>query len=147
MAKFKYLNGVRIEMTPQEEADFDASLVVPLVEYKNRKLNDLKELRKQKLASDFTVGQKVVQLTEEFRAELRELMDFSEANPGASIKVFLPSGEAVQATRAQLLAVRSSLADRVKTINDTAATHAAAILAATDNSEVDAVDLTQGWPV
>jgi type IV pilus biogenesis protein CpaD/CtpE len=117
-----------------------------LQQYKRAKLQALRDLRRVKLDADLVVGAKTLDITDELRAQLRELKDYSDANTGATLNVLLPSGKTATVTRAQLLAVHTALANRTKEINDVAVQKADAVAAAATFAAVDAVDLAVGWP-
>lgn len=142
----KLVNGVRVTLSAQEEADLEASRTPTLAQAKRAKVEALRSVREDKLNADLTVGAKTIDITPEFRAQLRELQAYSDANPSDPLTVFTANGKAVDVTRAQLVAVNTALHNRMKLINDAAKVKADTIEAAGDLAAVAAVNLDQGWP-
>ena len=146
MPLYKNVNGVNIQMTPAEEADFEASRTPSLAQAKSDLRARLRRRRQQAEAAGITVGAHPVPTDSEFVARLRSLKEWSDDNTGEAIQVERANGAFVSLTRAQLIAVAKAVAAHMRDCNEVEAAKATAVAALPDLAAVRAYDVDAGWP-
>ncbi len=142
----KLVNGQLVEMTPQEEAAFEAARLGTLPQAKQRMRASLSLRRRRAeaagfdhLGSRFPSGANVVSA-----AALMAAID-GQGGP-FSISVETADGSIVTMNAAQYQAYRRALAGHVKACSDRASTALQAIAAAQTPQEAVSVDIDSGWP-
>ena len=146
MALYKIVNGVRMQMTPQEEADFEASRTPSLAAIKEALSTAVSAHRRVLEEGGITVGQRRIATTREFRQQMRELRDWAQDNPGQQIPVRLADGKVVRIGAAALAAAAQAIAAHVRACIEAEAAHLDAIAALPDVAAARAYDVTTGWP-
>lgn len=146
MPLWKNVNGVRVQMTPEEEAEFEASRAIPLPQWKARLRMIVRTRRKLSEEAGATVGQNTVETTQEFRQQLRELREWLADNPGQQVPVRLSNGKVVRVNAAQLTAASNAIRDHVRACMEAEAGHLEAIDALANVAAAEQYDTTTGWP-
>jgi hypothetical protein len=113
MPTFKMVSGTLVEMSPAEEAAFNASRAIPLAEWKRRLTRMVAERRRAVEEGGIAVGQQQIETTREFRSQLRELREWAVDNPGQQIPVRLANGRIVRVSAAQMAAAAQAQWSRV----------------------------------
>ena len=146
MPLYKKVNGQTVEMSAEEEAAFNASRAINLPEWKRRLSRMVYERRRAVEEGGITVGQRQIETTREFRAQLRELREWAVDNPGQQIPVRLANGRLVRVSAAQLAAAAQAIIAHVKACMDAEADHLDAIDALASVQAAQSYDVTTGWP-
>ena len=146
MPTFKMVSGTLVEMSPAEEAAFNASRAIPLAEWKRRLTRMVAERRRAVEEGGIAVGQQQIETTREFRSQLRELREWAVDNPGQQIPVRLANGRIVRVSAAQMAAAAQAIIAHVKACMDAEADHLDAVDALATVAQAEAYDVTTGWP-
>ena len=146
MPLWKMVNGVRVQMTPAEEAQFEAERAPSLAQLKAELRRRVKTRRLMAEEAGVTVGQNVVETTAEFRLRLRELRDYLAENPGEQVPVRLANGRVVRVSAAQLTAAAKAIMQHIRDCMNAEADHLEAIDALADVPAAQAYDASTGWP-
>lgn len=109
----------------------------------------LRARRREAESAGVQLGQRTIPTDPEMRAQLRELRDWSQANPGAQVPVELANGRIVRVSYAQLNAAISAVSAHMRECLEVEADKLDEIDALADDAAIDAwlaANLEAGWP-
>ena len=141
----RLVNGITVELTPEEEAEWFASQVVSIDELKSQRLSELAALRYEKETAGITLSGMAIETNRESQALITGAWSFSQLNPAVLIDWKGTNGW-VQIDAATISAIAGAVAAHVQSCFSTERVHAEAISALETSEEVAAYDLTTGWP-
>lgn len=141
----KLVNGILIELTPEEEAEWLAAQVVSLDEVKSRKISELASYRYQKETSGITVNGAMIRTDEYSQGKINGAWSTAQINPAVLID-FKGANGWVKISAAEITAIAGAVSAHVQACFSTERVHADAIAALETSEEVAAYDLTTGWP-
>lgn len=141
----KLVNGILIELTPDEEAEWLAAQVVSIDEVKSRKISELAALRYQKETDGIIINGMTIETDRQSQALITGAWSISQINPTILIDWKGVNGW-IQIDAATITAIAGSVAAHVQSCFSTERLHAEAIAALETSEEVAAYDLTTGWP-
>ena len=140
------VNGVSVELTPQEESDFEASRAVTTDQLIERLKQHRDSLFYQDIIVTFPVGDRVVRFSNDRdRMNLESVVNFANTLPGAT-NVQFTTGDGVRQTltATQMISVGQSVMIEKQGLFDTYYTKKAEIQAL-DQAGRDTYDITGGW--
>lgn len=141
----KLVNGILVELTPAEEAEYLAAQIVPFETVKQQKLSALAALRYQHETAGITLNGMTIETDRQSQALITGAWSFSQLNPAVLIDWKAESGW-IQIDAATISAIAGAVATHVQACFSNERIHAEAIAALATCEAVTNYDLTTGWP-
>ena len=141
----KIVNGVMVELTHEEEADYLAAQLIPFAQQKERKLSDLAALRYQHETSGITLNGMQIETDRQSQALITGAWSFAQLNPSVLIDWKGVNGW-IQIDAATVNVIAGAVATHVQACFTNERLHAEAINALATSEEVADYDMTAGWP-
>ena len=141
----KIVNGVMVELTPEEEADYLAAQLIPFAQQKERKLSDLAALRYQHETAGITLSGMQIETDRQSQALITGAWSFAQLNPAVLIDWKGVNGW-IQIDAATVNVIAGAVATHVQACFSNERLHAEAINALATSEEVADYDMTAGWP-
>jgi len=141
----KLVNGILIELTPEEEAEWLDAQVVSPDEVKARRISELASYRFQKETAGITLSGMTIETDRQSQALITGAWSFSQLNPAVLVDWKAESGW-IQIDAATIAGIAGAVAAHVQACFSAERVHAEAIAALETSEEVAAYDLTTGWP-
>ena len=141
----KIVNGVMVELTHEEEADYLAAQLIPFAQQKERKLSDLAALRYQHETAGITLSGMQIETDRQSQALITGAWSFAQLNPSVLIDWKGVNGW-IQIDAATVNVIAGAVATHVQSCFSNERALSEAIDNAADEFELNQVDLTIGWP-
>ena len=141
----RLVNGITVELTPEEEAEWFASQVVSIDALKSQRLSELAALRYQRETAGITFSNATIETNRESQALITGAWSFSQLNPAVLIDWKGTNGW-VQIDAATISAIAGAVATHVQACFSNERVHAEAIAALETSAAVSEYDITAGWP-
>jgi len=141
----KLVNGILIELTPEEEAEWLDAQVVSPDEVKARRISELASYRFQKETAGITLSGMTIETDRQSQALITGAWSFSQLNPAVLVDWKAESGW-IQIDAATIAGIAGAVAAHVQACFSAERIHAEAIAALETSEAVTGYDLTTGWP-
>lgn len=138
MSRFKSTPDGVVPLSAEEEAFFD-SLSVPVIQRKKAQINDIKQA---KLTGTIIVSGMNISLDTDSKA----IMALAKTNSRATRKIHTHAGDRAILTTAQFDGLVAAIENYGQAVMDRAYDLSDALDAATTAQEIEAIDVTAGWP-
>lgn len=138
MSRFKSTPDGVVPLSTEEEAFFD-SLAVPVIERKKAQINDIKQA---KLTGTIIVSGMNISLDTDSKA----IMALAKTNSRATRRIHTHAGDRAILTTAQFDGLVAAIENYGQAVMDRAYDLSEALDAAATAQEIDAIDVTAGWP-
>ena len=124
----------------------EALHVPTLAEIKAAKLNDLGSYRWAYERAGTTIGGTSMDTSETTRLALIGANEKARGNPAYTVNFKIAAGSWITLNALEIIALADGLADFVQACFDREKVLSDLIVAAVDEAEIDAIDITSGWP-
>lgn len=141
----KIVNGILIELTPEEEAAWLASQVISIEELKYRRISELASIRYQHETSGITLNGVSIRTDRESQGLINGAWSTAQIKPAVIID-FKGANDWVEINATQIIEIASAVSDYVQACFRAERLHTEAIAALETSEAVAAYDLTTGWP-
>ena len=141
----KIVDGVIVELTPDEEAEWIAHQIVSVDAVKQQKLSELAALRYQHETAGITLNGMTIETNRESQSLINGAWSFSRLNPNVLIDWKASYGW-IQIDAATIVIIAGAVATHVQACFSNERVHAEAIDSLETAEDVGQYDLTTGWP-